>query len=98
VLCALRRRRPLVVAPAGSEQPLLAEACVRAGVALYCPTEIPAAQAILTAAGDDPVLRRRVHGLGAVLSGTSGPRIAADTVCSAAKVAPVSALSSNSHP
>lgn len=37
VLNALLRGRPLGVSPMGSEQPLLARACVRAGVAAYIP-------------------------------------------------------------
>jgi UDP:flavonoid glycosyltransferase YjiC (YdhE family) len=40
VLAALRCGRPLAVAPAGSEQPMLAEACVRAGVAVAFPSRV----------------------------------------------------------
>ena len=81
VLGALRAGRPLVVAPAGSEQPLLAAACLRAGVAVRFPEEIGAeTTAVLAAAGRDRELRARARTLGARLRAAGGPVRAADLV------------------
>lgn len=81
VLGALRAGRPLVVAPAGSEQPLLAAACLRAGVAVRFPDQIgPETTAVLAAAGRDGELRARARALGARLRAAGGPARAADLV------------------
>jgi UDP:flavonoid glycosyltransferase YjiC (YdhE family) len=88
VLAALLRGRPLVVAPEGSEQPLLARACVRAGVAIRLgPTSLYqrprggfAAVAALVAASTDAGLRARARQLGAKLIAMAGPAAAADVV------------------
>jgi len=80
VLAGLSRGRPLVVAPAGSEQPLLAEACLRAGVAARFPQDPgDACAAVLEAARADPALRSRAADLAADLSRMDGDR-AADLV------------------
>ena len=82
VLAALLRGRPLLVAPAGSEQPMLAAACVRAGVARqvspYAAAGHPASQ--LRAAWQDAGMRRRSAELAAMLSAAGGPGRAADIV------------------
>jgi UDP:flavonoid glycosyltransferase YjiC (YdhE family) len=81
VLSALLRGRPLGVSPAGSEQPLLAEACVRAGVAVYVPDQAgPDPSAVLRAAWDDRELHARAQELGASLSAADGSRRAADVI------------------
>jgi UDP:flavonoid glycosyltransferase YjiC (YdhE family) len=85
VLMGLRRGRPLLVAPAGAEQPLLAEACIRAGVAVRFPQDLKTdgAQA-LSAAHADPVLRSRAEKLGADLALLDQSERAADLVEAAA--------------
>jgi UDP:flavonoid glycosyltransferase YjiC (YdhE family) len=84
VLGALSRGRPLAVMPAGSEQPLLAEACVRAGVAVRLPEEAgPATGRLLHAAALDPDLRGRAADLAAALPSDGAAR-AADRVQAAA--------------
>jgi UDP:flavonoid glycosyltransferase YjiC (YdhE family) len=81
VLSALLRGRPLGVSPAGSEQPLLAEACVRSGVAVYVRDEASRdPSAVLRAAWDDRELHARARGLGAALSAAGGPGRAADII------------------
>lgn len=85
VLWALRSGRPLVVAPAGSEQPLLAAACVRAGVAVRFPDRAGHGEsAVLAAAAADPDLGARAAALGARLAGAPGAVRAADLVLSLA--------------
>lgn len=89
VLNALLHGRALAVAPAGSEQPLLAEACVRAGVALYLPrTAGPRTQAALRAAWGGG-LRERAVELGHALATTDSARRAADDVARVAGSLPV---------
>lgn len=80
VLGALLGARALIVAPSGSEQPVLASACVRAGVAVRLPLE-PArsAAAILDAWLDEP-LRCRARDVGARLAGQPGASRAADVL------------------
>jgi UDP:flavonoid glycosyltransferase YjiC (YdhE family) len=80
VLAGLSRGRPLVVAPAGSEQPLLAQACLRAGVAARFPRD-PGddCAAVLDAARADPALRSKAGDLAAKLSRMNSDR-AADLV------------------
>jgi UDP:flavonoid glycosyltransferase YjiC (YdhE family) len=73
-----------VVAPAGSEQPLLAEACLRAGVtARFPPDSGDACAAVLKAAHADPALRSRAEDLAAGLL-MDRPGRAADLVEKAA--------------
>jgi UDP:flavonoid glycosyltransferase YjiC (YdhE family) len=79
VLGALMRGKPLAVAPEGSEQLLLARACVRAGVAGVLP-EGEAAAAALEQLGADDALRTRARQIGARLAAVDGPARAADAV------------------
>ncbi|MEV5749790.1 hypothetical protein AB0L00_18375 [Actinoallomurus sp. NPDC052308] len=81
VLAALLRGRPLGVSPNGSEQPLLAGACVRAGVAVRVPgVPTPEPSALLASAWRDPVLRRRAGELGRRLAAANGAARAADVI------------------
>lgn len=90
VLNALLRGRPLVVSPAGSEQPLLSEACVRAGVAAYLPqTAGPEALATLVSAWHDAGLHRRAGELGRRLAASDSARRAADAIARVASGLPV---------
>ncbi|WP_211589787.1 glycosyltransferase [Microbispora sp. H11081] len=84
VLAALRHGKPLAVAPAGSEQPLLAEACVRAGVAVRfpCGDQPGPGAAVLAAARDDGALHERARRVGGGLP-RDGARSAADRVVAA---------------
>lgn len=69
VLTALLHGRPLAVAPAGSEQPVLARACVRAGVAVYLPGQDATAwSAVLSSAWADRGLRDQAAVLGTRLA------------------------------
>jgi UDP:flavonoid glycosyltransferase YjiC (YdhE family) len=77
VLAALLRGRPLGVSPGGSEQPVLAEACVRAGVALYLRDDDDH-RAGLLALWRYRELRERASALGRALAGMDGARRAAD--------------------
>ncbi|MFC6085108.1 glycosyltransferase [Sphaerisporangium aureirubrum] len=82
VLAALRHGRPLAVAPAGSEQPVLSEACVRSGVAVRFPADEAAdGTAALTSAltGESP---HRVRDLATRLAATRGAAAAAGFVLS----------------
>ncbi|GAA4211345.1 glycosyltransferase [Microbispora amethystogenes] len=93
VLAALMRERPLAVAPIGSEQPLLSEACVRAGVAVgFPPGPGPAGDGVAALgtayAGG---LGERVRELGARLNASGGAAAAADAVVAAACSARASA-------
>ncbi|HEX3790797.1 MAG TPA: hypothetical protein VHW44_23245 [Pseudonocardiaceae bacterium] len=72
VLGALLAGRPLLVAPTGSEQPVLAEACLRTGVASLLPTEPADCAAALNRAWDDTALRQRARRLGGQLPGAAG--------------------------
>ncbi|MEU6431103.1 hypothetical protein ABZ860_34820 [Microbispora sp. NPDC046973] len=87
VLAALMRGKPLAVAPIGSEQPLLSEACVRAGVAVGFPPgpvgDGVAALGTAYAGG----LGARVRELGARLNTSGGAPAAADAVVAAASSA-----------
>lgn len=81
VLGALLHGRPLGVSPAGSEQPILARACVRVGVAVHLGNEVsPGTQAALEAAWDDQGMRDRAQHVGDVLGRAGGARRAADVV------------------
>lgn len=81
VLAALLRGRPLGVSPNGSEQPVLAAACVRAGVAAYV-TDDPRADhaAVLRSVWRDDATRERAADLGRLLAGAGGAARAADVV------------------
>jgi UDP:flavonoid glycosyltransferase YjiC (YdhE family) len=80
VLGALRAGRPLVVAPNGSEQLFLADACVRSGTAAVLPTDPAAcARALGLAWGCGP-LRERALAVAAELSGLDGAADAASVL------------------
>lgn len=81
VLAALLLGRPIGVSPNGSEQPVLAAACVRAGVATYV-TDDPGAdhRSVLRSAWRDEALRARCRGFGRMLARTGGPARAAEVV------------------
>jgi UDP:flavonoid glycosyltransferase YjiC (YdhE family) len=81
VLASLLRGRPLGVSPNGAEQPLLAAACLRAGVAVRVPrtvTRDPAA--LLRSAWRDPGLRGRARDLGRELAAADSAVRAADLI------------------
>ncbi|HET9899232.1 MAG TPA: hypothetical protein VFQ44_30270 [Streptosporangiaceae bacterium] len=81
VLAALVRGLPLGVSPGGSEQPMLAEACVRAGVARYMGTEKDDGhQASLLALWQDRELRKRSGTVGSNLAAMGGASRAADVI------------------
>jgi UDP:flavonoid glycosyltransferase YjiC (YdhE family) len=84
VLAGLLHGRPLAVAPAGSEQPLVAAACVRAGVAIRVPPEVRAdPSAELRLAWHDSGVRARARQLGGLLARAGGAWRAADIVARA---------------
>ncbi|WP_220502418.1 glycosyltransferase [Microbispora sp. H10670] len=89
VLAALLRGRPLGVTPNGSEQPLLAAACVRAGVAVYALDDMDSDPwKMLRLAWEDPGLRKRAADLGRRLASADSASRAADVVeLSCARVA-----------
>jgi UDP:flavonoid glycosyltransferase YjiC (YdhE family) len=81
VLASLLRGRPRGVSPNGAEQPLLAAACVRAGVAVRVPSTVtrdPAA--LLRSVWRDRVLRDRARDLGRKLTAADSAVLAADVV------------------
>lgn len=81
VLAALVRGLPLGVSPGGSEQPMLAQACVRAGVALYLRGgKSDDHMASLMALWQDRALYERAGALGRALAGMDGARRAADAI------------------
>lgn len=81
VLAALLRGRPLAVSPNGSEQPLLAGACMRAGVAVRFPDSRSVGPATsLESAWRDHALRARARALGHRLAATAGAAGAAGIV------------------
>jgi len=85
VLNALRHGRPLAVSPAGSEQPVLAAACARAGVAVYLHAEdVPRSPGTLRAAWRDHGLRTQAAVLGDRLARADGSSRAADIIESVA--------------
>lgn len=97
VLGALSLAKPLAVMPAGSEQPLLAEACVRAGVAVRLSGEpADAAVRLLNAAAGDPGLSARASQLATALA-PDGPARAADRVEAAARASGPARLGSASQ-
>jgi UDP:flavonoid glycosyltransferase YjiC (YdhE family) len=81
VLNALVRGRALGVSPAGSEQPLLAEACVRAGVAVRVPNTLDRDPIdIVRDAWRHDGLRSRAAELGRELAAANGAGRAADII------------------
>ncbi|MEV4881122.1 glycosyltransferase [Streptomyces cyaneofuscatus] len=81
VLASLLRGRPLVLSPNGSEQPLLAGACLRAGVAVHLTGSPPADPSdVLDAAWRDDGLRTRARAVGRRLAAGDGAALAADIV------------------
>lgn len=81
VLAALLRGLPLGVSPAGSEQPILAAACLRAEVAVQVSDEVgPETPAALAALWEDGALRERAAAMGRRLRAAQGARRAADIV------------------
>lgn len=79
VLNGLLQGRPLAVAPSGSEQPLLARACVRAGAAVYLPGADGAAwSARICSAWLDRELRDHAGALGGRLARAEGRSRVAD--------------------
>nr|BFE80742.1 hypothetical protein GCM10020093_033430 [Planobispora longispora] len=92
VLSALLRGRPLGVSPAGSEQPLLAEACVRAGVAVSVPNDLARDPVeVLGSAWRDGGTRARAAEIGRRLAAADGGGRAADVVQAVAAGRPVPA-------
>lgn len=81
VLAALLRGRALAVAPNGAEQPLLAGACVRAGVAAHLPrSRRTNGPALLDPVWRNAGLRIRAAAIGRQLAAADGAARAADTV------------------
>jgi UDP:flavonoid glycosyltransferase YjiC (YdhE family) len=81
VLAALRRGRPLAVAPNGSEQPVLAAATTRLGVAARVPDGPAAAlRATLAAAWGNAGLLRSAADVRDELAAAGGARRAADMI------------------
>ncbi|AUG78772.1 glycosyltransferase [Kitasatospora sp. MMS16-BH015] len=86
VLGALLHRRPLLVAPTGGEQLLLAAACLRAGIAHLLPDspdspDSPGGPAeLLRAAATDPSVRARIDSLGRSMTDRQSAFQAADFV------------------
>ena len=81
VLAGLLRGRLLAVSPAGSEQPMLATACVRAGVALPVVGRVPADPAAeLRSAWQDQAMRARARQLGERLARADGAKRAAGII------------------
>ena len=85
VLSALRHDLPLVVAPNGSEQPLLAASCLRSGVARLLPKDPDRAADTLSAALADPGLADRARVIGAALRASPGAAEAARIVAAQAE-------------
>jgi UDP:flavonoid glycosyltransferase YjiC (YdhE family) len=80
VLAALRHGIPLVVAPNGSEQPLLAASCIRAGVAVRLPDHPDHAADALSAARADSGPAERAGRVGSKLREMGGAPLAASIV------------------
>ncbi|WP_367123851.1 glycosyltransferase [Streptomyces phytohabitans] len=88
VLGALLYGHPLLVAPNGSEQQVLAAACLRAGVARRLPEPDAgdgALRAAVTAAAGDAALRARAAEVGGLLADGKSEARAADAVETAAR-------------
>ena len=85
-LMAIEHAKPLMMAPAGSEQPLLAQACVRAGVGQRLP---PAGEAAaLRALSANRTVRAQAAKLGARLRRRNGAQLAANVIESIASCDP----------
>lgn len=81
VLASLLRGRPLGVSPNGAEQPLLAAACLRAGVAVRVPRTVTGDPAALVrSAWRDRRLHDHARDLGRQLAAVDGAARAADVV------------------
>lgn len=81
VLTSLLRGRPLGVSPNGAEQPLLAAACLRAGVAVRVPGAVSRdPTALLRSAWRDRGLRDRARELGRKLAAADSAARAADVI------------------
>lgn len=81
VLNALLRGRALGVSPHGSEQVLLSQACVRAGVAVYVPDSLDSDPAgVLRSAWQDAELRSRAGQVGRRLTAAGRATLAASVV------------------
>ncbi|MFG2309943.1 glycosyltransferase [Streptomyces sp. NPDC048566] len=83
VLAALLRGKPLLVAPNGSEQQVLAAACLRAGVARALPGPAATAEALrdaITRTARDAGPRSRARRIGALLADAKSETRAADAV------------------
>lgn len=78
VLGALRSRRPLVVAPSGSEQQVLAAACVRLGVAVPLADDPQDCAATIAEAWGNDTLAARAREIGDRLARQPGPAGVAD--------------------
>lgn len=89
-LAALQAGRPLVMAPAGSEQPILTAACVRAGVAVRLPEDADPIllQSVLDEARGNQSLIRASARLGARLRAAGGAASVAEYVRSVASDGP----------
>ncbi|MFF8322882.1 glycosyltransferase [Streptomyces bobili] len=88
VLAALLHGKPLLVAPNGSEQQILAAGCLRAGVARRLPGPGAPARELRAAVADtarDPELRARAEEVGGLLADGKSETRAADAVESAAR-------------
>ncbi|WP_406447717.1 glycosyltransferase [Streptomyces sp. NBC_00876] len=88
VLAALLHGKPLLVAPNGSEQQVLAAGCLRAGVARSFPAAGACAadlRAAVAGAAGDPGLRARAREIGGLLADGKSEARAADAVESAAR-------------
>jgi UDP:flavonoid glycosyltransferase YjiC (YdhE family) len=94
VLGALRHGIPLVVAPNGSEQPLLAASCIRTGVAALLPDDPSAAAETLSSAVVDPRLAERAALIGSKLRASGGAKAAAAIVqdCVGARISAPAAV------
>ncbi|MFD8740233.1 glycosyltransferase [Streptomyces sp. NPDC059618] len=88
VLGALLHGKPLLVAPNGSEQQVLAAACLRAGVARRLPdpgTSAADLRAAVEETAYDPELRSRAREIGGLLADGKSESRAADAVEAAAR-------------
>ena len=93
VLAALAAGLPLLAAPAGAEQPLLAEACVRTGAARrIAQTPDQVSPTVLAEMTGDHAFARNSHLIASRLAAMNGPANAADLIEAAAYTSPRSSL------
>ncbi|MFD0276444.1 glycosyltransferase [Kitasatospora sp. NPDC127111] len=98
VLAALLRGRALGVSPNGSEQPLLAGALLRAGVAVHVPrTAAPDPSGPIEAAWRDDLLRERARRLGRRLAAADGAARAAEVIERVARPSATSTQNRENH-